>query len=97
MVGVPFLLTMWRRRAVLADRLALALLAAQPADQAAADQEAQDQRGQERRDRAERDVAEDIERAEDVRERIDEIVKHPSASRFAAACRHHGIDDCLHF
>ena len=50
-------------RTVLADRLALLLLAAQPADQAAADQEAQDQRRQEGRDRAERQVAEQIERA----------------------------------
>ena len=33
MVGVPFLLTRWLCRAVVADRLALLLLAAQPADQ----------------------------------------------------------------
>ena len=64
-----------RLRAVVADRLALALLAAQKVDQRTAEHEAKDQRGKERPAGAKGDVAEKIEEVPAIRQ-ICEPIKH---------------------
>ena len=66
MVGVPRL-ARCDVRAVVADRLALALADAQPADELGADQQAEQQRGRGRRAGAEGDVAEEVEDAREAK------------------------------
>ena len=64
---------------VQADRLALALLPLQPADQGRADQEADQERRHHRAAGAEGDVADDVEGADLVREREEQAVEHQAA------------------
>ncbi len=66
-----------RLRAILADRLAFALLDAEHVDDRRSEQEDEQQRRHDGAAGAERDVAKHVQRTEHVAE-LDELVEHPS-------------------
>ena len=82
MVGVPSL-ARCDLRAVLADRLALALLDAQQVDDGRAEQEHEQQRRHDGAAGAEGDVAKDVERPDLIAE-VHQRVEHPSTLQAAA-------------